>query len=476
MSMKTRYAIQQILVILLGCIIASCDSGGGQQVAGIGGTGYTASGPITGFGSIFVNGIEFETDDALVTVDGVEVSDAALRLGMVVTVVGTLQSDGVTGTADKVKFNDDVQGPISAITVSADGTEKILLILGVSVKVDQFSTVFDDVSFETLAINDLVEVSGLAGVDSIIDATRVEKKENFIEGVSEVEFKGVISGLTVTSFNLGSLSVDFSAADLSGVAGGTLSNGLSVEVKGTLSGSVISAIKIEEEDGIFEDDQEGASIEGLITDFVSKSNFKISGQLVNAGNAVVNPADLQLQNGLQVQVKGEVVSGVLIASEVESRNSEIKLMASVYSNNVSNGTGTIVLAYAAGNVSFAIDKQTELGDETDTFDPFRGADIRAGDFLEVKALKNGQQLVATELKLRQPTDELLEGPVEGFVANSEITLLGVNYLTAGAIFKDSGDFTTSESTFYSRLDSGDLVKIRDVRPADGVADQIELED
>ena len=44
------------------------DSGGSG--GGIGGTGLSSSGTIDGFGSIFVNGIEFETESAEIVVDG----------------------------------------------------------------------------------------------------------------------------------------------------------------------------------------------------------------------------------------------------------------------------------------------------------------------------------------------------------------------------------------------------------------------
>ncbi len=47
--------------------IAACSSG--TDVAGIGGSGVTSSGTITGFGSIFVNGVEFETSSSTFNVD-----------------------------------------------------------------------------------------------------------------------------------------------------------------------------------------------------------------------------------------------------------------------------------------------------------------------------------------------------------------------------------------------------------------------
>lgn len=480
--MNRPRSIQLILAFFVAGIFSSCGGGGGDVAGiggtggGIGGTGYSASGTIDGFGSIFVNGIEFETDTAIVTIDGVTGADSALRLGMVVTVVGTLAADGVSGTASSVRFNDEVQGPVSAISVNPDGNEKTLTILGISIQVTRGATVFDDVSFDTLAINDLIEVSGLVDAASLIQATRVEKKGDFIEGISEVELKGTVSGLSATRFSLGAVIVDFSSADLSDLPARTVTSGLDVEAKGTLTGFVLTASEIELQDDLFESNQEGASLEGFITDFASISNFKISGQLVNATGAVLNPPGLQLQNGIQVKVEGEVVNGVLLAREIESRSSEIKLRARVQSVDIANGTGTIVLGFAAGNVSFMVDQETESEDETDSFEGFSVSDIRTGDFLEVQALMNGPQIVATELRLREIDDELIEGPVDQFVSNNEITLLGITYRTAGASFENANDQPISGAAFYSVLGSGDTVKIEDKLPADGIADEVEFED
>ncbi len=53
-------------------------------------------------------------------------------------------------------------------------------------------------------------------------ATRVEKKDEFVAGISEVEVKGVVSALSGNEFSLGGFTVEFSGADLSGVPGGAL--------------------------------------------------------------------------------------------------------------------------------------------------------------------------------------------------------------------------------------------------------------
>jgi hypothetical protein len=465
-----------LILILLTTIVSSCGGVGDTTTAGIGGTGISTSGTVDGFGSIFVNGVEYETDTASIVLDSETALESALRLGMVVTVIGTVNSDGITGTANSVEFDDEVQGPISAISADADRTSKTLTVLGHTVLADQISTVFDNVTFDSLAINDLVEVSGFFDSSSILHATRIEKKEPFVAGVSEVEIKGLVNDLTATPFMLNGFTIDFSAADLSNLSGGVLTEGLEVEVKGTLLGNIITASKIEDEDDLFAENEENVSLEGLITDFVDASNFRVARQQVNALNAELEPGNLQLEDGLQVEVEGAIVNGVLIAEEVEARSGEVKLAATVQSVNIVNGTGTITLAFAAGSVSFAIDNQTELGDETNTFDPIAWTDISTGNFLEVKALLNASQIVATEVRLETTADELIRGPVESFVAGNEVSLFGLTYMTTGAAFEDANDQTISSGYFYTQLSLGRLVKIQDNFTADGYANEVEFED
>jgi Domain of unknown function (DUF5666) len=477
--MNVHGYIQATLAAFFVITLSSCGGGGDEdsQVAiGIGGTGITASGTIDGFGSIFVNGVEFETDSASVVLDSSAAGEADLRLGMVVSVSGTVEQNGLVGTANHIEFDDEVQGPITAITLGADDTTKTLTVFGVSVFVDQTATTFDDVTYGTLALNDVIEVSGFFDSATLLRATRIEKKEDFVAGVSEIEVKGVVAGLTDELFMLGALTIDYSTADLSNVSGGGLAVGMNVEVKGTLSGTHVSATDIETEEGPFDADEDHVSLEGIITDFIDAGNFTVAGQAINAANAELEPANLLLQNGLQVELEGAMVNGVLIADEVEARSGEVKLSATVQSLDVANGVGTVTLEFAAGTVSFSIDNKTELGDETDTFDPLQLADIRAGDFLTVKALINGDQIIATEVRLEHPNQEKVRGPVDSFISNSEITLLGLTFSTAGAEFEDDNNNSVSSTTFYSQLSNGAIVEVEDDLPADGVADEVELKD
>jgi hypothetical protein len=479
--MNPKYMLQAFaLVFAIGTLVACGGSGGGfASFGGIGGTGITASGTITGFGSIFVNGIEFETDSAAISLDDNSGTESDLQLGMVVLVEGTLNADGTTATATSVRFDDEVQGPISNIVNGADGLSKTLTVLGIQVAVEKGNTVFDDVTFDTLAINDVVEVSGFVDNTGILHATRIEKKENFVAGASEIELKGVVSGLSGTTFSLGSFTVNFGGADLSGVPGGVIVNGMEVEVKGTLNGTTITASRVKEDDDLFDANEEKVSLEGIITDFISNANFKVSGQQVNASSAVFDPTNLVLGNGVEVEVEGPIVNGILQAIEVEARGGNVKIDATVLS--VDSAGGTVTLQFVPGNVTVNVTNQTSLRDDLGVFDPFTLGNISAGNFLEIRGFVDGNgNIVADEIHRDTADDDILQGPADSCTAGSNVTIFGVSFLLIDGTttFEDENDAPLANSTAFCNAvnASNFFVKVKDDQSSrDGIADEAELE-
>lgn len=85
-------------------------------------------------------------------------------------------------------------------------------------------------------------------------------------------------------------------------------------------GSIL-ADEIEEEDDEFENELEHISLQGIVSDFSNVTGllFTIDGQPVDASMTELSPANLLLGNGLNVEVKGSIVGGVLFADEVKSR-------------------------------------------------------------------------------------------------------------------------------------------------------------
>ncbi len=312
-SQYRRFSIISILSsLLLSPLLSSC--GSDDITAGIGGTGIT-QGEITAFGSIFVNGVEFDTDFSTFEVDGeINFDQSNLRVGMVVTIVGSTDSNGVTGTADNVAYDDKLQGPVAAIDDSI-ADQRTLTIFDKEILIENGSTEFDSATFADIAVNDIVEISGFDTATGI--TASFLKRTGQYPGDIEVELRGTITALTTSSFLLDGISVSYDSNTDIEVPGGNLSEGLYVEVEGELDSiSSIFAEEIEFEDEDFDEGLE-LSLQGVISQYINLSNFTIDGQQVNASGASISPSSATLTVGTNVEVQGDIVNDILIAEQVE---------------------------------------------------------------------------------------------------------------------------------------------------------------
>ena len=501
MMMKRHSFLRLLTAVVMILLLAACgmESGGGGGVGGtgindgIGGTGaarITTHGPITSIGSIYVNGIRFETADAAVTLDGERASPDRLAVGMVVTVSGTFDEPSATGKAETVDFDDSIEGPIAAGSVQEDpdGKRKTFTILGQVVTVDKNSTVFAGTSYATLAGNDVLEVSGFVDSSGGVLATRVEKKADF-SGSAKVELKGAVKNLdkNTSTFKLGTTDITYTSATefKDGLTEATLADGLFVEVKGIFDASIqkVLADKIEEEEKGFGGDADEVSIEGLITGFSPPASFVIQGQLVDASGAEFKPASLVLKDGLKVKVEGRIEGSILKAEKVEQRSGGLKFETRV--SDVDPGTGRVTLAYpgiggTVASVDVFVISQTLLKDEHAAGKTFKLEELQPGSFVEVKAqVGDSGKIIVNEMEREDGDhDFVLQGPLEDATQTSpggkkgSVTVLGVTVATGSATeFKD-----ITANNFFTTVPAGQLVKVKDNEPGDGVADRVELKD
>ncbi len=300
----------------LGCatLVAGCGSsssggsGDGEPVA--------SRGVITGFGSVYVNGRRFDTDDARFEIDDDSGDESDLRIGMVVTVFGYADDDGEY--ADEVVYDNELKGPVTAIFIDpADASSKTLTILGQSVIVNSDTTIDDDgaLTYDTIAIGDVLEVSGLVG-NGVLVATHIELQDDD----DEIEIKGLIENLDADSFEISGFAVSYGPGTEIDDDIAVLENGLYVEVEGQLNGAgtTLIAEEIEAEDDLFDDDDGEIEIEGVISNYnAGDTTFTLQGLTVDAATAELEPASLVLADGLYVEAEGYLLNGVLIADEVE---------------------------------------------------------------------------------------------------------------------------------------------------------------
>ncbi len=307
----------QILVAATALLLSSC--GPDTQVAGIEGTGapapITATGPVTGFGSIFVNGVEYATTGTQFQIDDQPGTESQLAVGEIVTVTGTLNADDTTGTATQVTFLGNVLGPATEVDVPS----QTFVVLGQTVLVTS-STVFDPsiqpASIAGIRTDDRLEVSGFPDSSGQIVASHIQ-----LAGAgTDLRVEGVVQGLDsgASVFQVNALSVDYSAAKLQG----TLSNGSLVDAEGSslsASGALMAtAVTVLPPPGGAPNSR--GEVEGVITSFTSTSDFVVNGVHVTTNASTQFELNgMTLGVNVRVDVEGSYdSSGTLVASDVEA--------------------------------------------------------------------------------------------------------------------------------------------------------------
>ena len=467
---------------LAALLAAGCGGGGGSggsTVAGIDRGGITiAQGPISGFGSVIVNGVHYSTSGATITVDDRPGVESDLRVGQVVRIEATLDASGTSGVAKSVTYNDDVEGPVQGIDLAASR----LVVLGQTIQVGAATSYGDAIvprSLEGLRVGDRVEVSGLVSSGGVIAATRIERKSVS----ASFEVKGVASSVDTAArrLRINQLVVDYASAQLSGFASGQPANGDVVEAEGTLNASgALVATKLERRSqGIPGTTNEKAEIEGLVTRFASATDFDVAGQRVTTTTATSyeGGSAANLRADAAIQVSGSFdATGRVVAQKIEFRaESDLELSGRVDSVNATASTLT-VLGQAVRTTA-----ETRFEDKSSAnLQRFSLADVRAGDLVEVRGYREGTAVVAT--LLQRDSAGVVGGSVE--VKGPATAVLAPNLTVAGVLvttsaqteFRDNNGGSITSAAFFAAA-PGREVKVRGTLNGNTVlADRAELDD
>jgi hypothetical protein len=444
MITRTGKIISALVATLL--ILSACGGGGGGSdtnvvadddptpVGGITRTGLAvAVGPITGFGSVIVNGVTYDTDAAEFTSDGVVVTQDDLKAGQYVLVQGTIDDNNTTGTASSVTFDDNV-------------------VLGQTVLITG-DTSFDDScpsSLDGLPGVAAVEVSGPVMSDGTISATRVECKA--IAG--ELEVTGTVSNHNAgaQTFRINALVVNYGAAAVDNFP---------------------TAFAENEGDHI--------EVEGFITRFVSSTNFDVSGIAVTTNSSTQyeggTAGDLGLN--LKVEVEGEFdASGTLVATKVEIKQAtNIRVTGRI--DSISGSTLRVL------DIPITTDGLvTRFEDKSDAdVDPLSVGDLNVDDYIEARGQEfpaGSGELRALRIERDDPRSETeLRGFVEaGGVNRPSLTVLGVTVETNGAtVYRDVNNQLMQPDEFWDAVAEGTLVDAKGMETAATtlLAEELELE-
>ena len=268
--------------------------------------------------------------------------------------------------------------------------------------VDASQARFEGGTAATLANGVAASAEGVL-VNGVLKATEVKLS---FAGSTSPALVDEIHGFITALGSAGTVFVNGTAVDINraSIVRGTVAQlvvGAEVEVHGGFVDGVFVATVVQLDDSpqspVSSSVTGSAEIDGTISQFVSVSNFRVGNQQVDAGNAAFEDGTAAgLAAGLRVEVRGNVVAGVLIASRVEFKRLRVDA-----STTTGSGTGTGspsgssafeatgMIANFVSTASFTV-SGASIDASAATFRNGTAVDLRNGVQVEVKGtLANG---------------------------------------------------------------------------------------
>lgn len=373
--------------------------------------GLVSVGTITGFGSVYVNGVRYRTTDAQVVMDDQATTESALKVGHYVEVKGH-SHNSADHDADIIRYHNVLEGPITSI----DKTDEWFVAMGRRVQVTAETAFGDGIETASIAglfVEDVVEVSGMVTTLGVIEATRIDIKPDS----GPYDITGYVSGLVLDThrFNVNALVVDYSSANMDDFPTGQPTDGDLVLVKGftfNTDGSFIATrVELRSDDWLKADAGDVLEVEGVITDFVSATTFNVAGRAVTTTPTTLyeHGTAAGLANDVLVEVEGTAdAAGVLVALKVKFKQvSEIRIVAQIM-NKDSPYLEILRLQVATNDVTHYEDMSAvELRD-------LSFADLTIGTWVDVRGYEDpvGSNRVTATRIVRVDTQEAvqLRGP------------------------------------------------------------------
>ena len=445
-----------IPTILLAATAALVACGGGSGMsstsAPTGAAPVMATGTITGFGSIYVNGVHFKTTSATIRKNGQVVAQSALKVGEIAHVKGSENVSDGTGNADSVDVEENVVGPIATM----DTAHNTLTVLGQTVKIDagtSFSSDVQPADITGLKAADFVEVSGMTAADGTITATRIERDAS----AGTLQVLGTVASVDTTAhtFMINALIVNYSAANLTDFTSGQPANGDLVEVQGTTFDSATMTLTATRVDKQMSDEEQAGDHrdmerEGLITRFASATDFDVAGEPVTTTSATVyrngTAADLALN--VKVEVEGSPNSSNVVVADVISfhHNGGVELQSTVTA--VTASTLTVL------GVEITVTSTTRFEDRSSAqVQMFSLSNVSVGDTVDVHGFESpagSGKLVATRLD-REPAS--MEVEVSGlFTAGTSphFIVFGITVDASSATLRGADGATLTLDVFLTQ--------------------------
>ena len=467
-----RHLYKSIAVIAItSLVLAGCGSDDEEPVSHV-----TSSGVISGFGSVYVNGVRYTTKDSYIIANGRKSDEAALKVGMKV-VVAAQKSSNDGSNALEVTYLADVIGAIDAIDLG----DSSLTILGQTYLITK-ATKLDNVLFTELTVGTFVELSAFENEYGNFMVSYLEIKEQ----QAEQQLTGTISKINKVNktFTIGQLLVNYVDADVTGL----LNAGSLVLIKSKfpaidnefVADEVTAQGLILFIDGTLE-------LAGIVEDMDKEEEstiIKLSGRKY----ALTDSSDFTQGDDEDLQI-GSQVSLIATVIEQESTTSiyPINSIRVELANEISlEGIVESITNYSFTIFSqvFSVDSYTQYEDDSEQeLRNFNFSDIAIGDRLALDAYEVNGLLISRKIQ-REETGAIehdshdIEGIVDSIDTHqTSFSVKGIVVLTdEHTEFEDVQGVNVDQATFFTSLALNDEVEVEIIYTVNGwLALEVEID-
>lgn len=431
-------------------------------------------GTVTGFGSVFVAGVEYTISGTTITIDGASATEADLRPGQLVAVKGRLNTGNTTGRADSITADAALAGDVTA----RDATAGTVVVLGTTVQLaadTTFGAGIDGAATTPFAIGDRLVVHGYSAATTGVISTRIER----VTSTRALQTAGRIASLDANAkrYVVRGTTVDYSGV---GSVDGTPAVGAYAFASGTTTGAdgSLRATRVQiRDEAPAGTNKDGGDVDGVVSRFGSATDFDVAGRSVttNSSTTFVNGASADLKAGAVLNVRGVFDSGAkLVASRIEFRRAaNFRVLAPIETFN------TAATSFLAGGVQVQTNSRTRFEDRSTLASrTLRYAELRSGEWIEARGVEESATRTATALVVER-RDVPASGRVElqgiaTSLADPTLSITGVPVSTENAEFRDRSGALLGRLPFFSQARNQPVVARGRFAAGVLVADSLQL--
>jgi hypothetical protein len=408
-------------------------------------------GMITGFGSIYVDGIKYNTDTSNIKKNGLNTQLNALSVGMKIS-FSAQENDSGEWVAQDVEYDTEVEGVIQSI----DRNNSQITIANTVIFYNDL-THFIDTSETLISVGQRVEISGYPQADGTFLASYIELDTDTDNDDYEYT-AGIVSNLdeTALQFTINDVVIDYRLAEIDGV----LANNSYVKVEGNLVDGVmvaneVDARTVKESLDVDDDSVLRYEIEGLITQ-ISATSIGVNGQVFDyANNVEVEGVALNnLTVGMFVEVYINNSQIIKVESKQSSYSSDGKVKGVIESIDRDNKTITV------NGVLYVFNEFSRFEDDDEQYFSFDTLNIN--DYVEIAYLQTSPLLSVLKIEKEDQDEYQQEWEMKGqitAISNNTITVNGAEIVLDANAKYIINDVLVSLTTFIEQLVVGDRVDV-----------------